>query len=155
MEAGGDFIVVQGTEAGGHVRGQVSLLPLLESVLGAVDVPVVAAGGIATARGVAAVLAAGAAGVRLGTRFVATHEADAHPSYVQALLRASAASTAFCTHGLFRQCGPMPRTGCSARASRPPRPPPTASRAQMSFGDADTGAEVCGALSYPGHDRRH
>jgi NAD(P)H-dependent flavin oxidoreductase YrpB (nitropropane dioxygenase family)/AcrR family transcriptional regulator len=113
-EAGCDFIVVQGAEAGGHVRGQVSLLPLLESVLGAVDVPVVAAGGIATARGVAAVLAAGAAGARLGTRFVATPEAGAHPAYVEALLRASAADTVLTTafsgmwpdapHRVLRSC---------------------------------------------------
>src|SRR5215467_9082436 len=96
-EAGCDFIIVQGTEAGGYVRGQVSLLPLLESVLGAVDVPVVAAGGIATARGVAAVLAAGAAGARLGTRFVATREAGAHPAYIEALLRASASDTVLTT----------------------------------------------------------
>ena len=93
VESGCDFIVAQGTEAGGHVRGQVSLLPLLDAVLDAVDVPVVAAGGIATARDMAAVLAAGASGVRVGTRFVATHEADAHPAYVDALLRASAADT--------------------------------------------------------------
>jgi len=93
VDAGCDFIIAQGTEAGGHVRGKVSLLPLLDSVLGSVDVPVVAAGGIATARGVAAVLAAGAAGARLGTRFVATHEADAHAEYVDALLRASADDT--------------------------------------------------------------
>jgi NAD(P)H-dependent flavin oxidoreductase YrpB (nitropropane dioxygenase family) len=93
VDAGCDFIIAQGTEAGGHVRGQVSLLPLLDSVLDSVDVPVVAAGGIATARGVAAVLAAGAAGARLGTRFVATPEADAHAEYVDALLRASAGDT--------------------------------------------------------------
>jgi NAD(P)H-dependent flavin oxidoreductase YrpB (nitropropane dioxygenase family) len=93
VDAGCDFIVAQGTEAGGHVRGRVSLLPLLDSVLAAVDVPVVAAGGIATARGVAAVLAAGAAGARLGTRFVATPEANAHAEYVGALLRASAEDT--------------------------------------------------------------
>ena len=93
VEAGCDFIVAQGTEAGGHVRGRVSLLPLLDSVLDSVDVPVVAAGGIATARGVAAVLAAGAAGARLGTRFVATLEANAHDEYVDALLQASADDT--------------------------------------------------------------
>jgi hypothetical protein len=58
-------------EAGGHVRGQISLLPLLDGVLEAVEVPVLAAGGIATARGLAAVLAAGAAGARVGTRFLA------------------------------------------------------------------------------------
>jgi NAD(P)H-dependent flavin oxidoreductase YrpB (nitropropane dioxygenase family) len=97
VDAGCDFVVAQGTEAGGHVRGQVSLLPLLDSVLGAVDVPVVAAGGIATARGVAAVLAAGAAGARLGTRFVATTEANAHQAYVEALLRASASDTVLTT----------------------------------------------------------
>jgi nitronate monooxygenase len=114
VEAGCDFIVVQGTEAGGHVRGQVSLMPLLESVLEAVDVPVVAAGGIATARGLAAVLAAGAAGARLGTRFVATQEANAHPAYVEAILRASAADTMLTTafsgmwpdapHRVLRSC---------------------------------------------------
>jgi nitronate monooxygenase len=74
-DAGCDFIVVQGTEAGGHVRGRVALLPLLDAVLDVVDVPVVAAGGIGTARVMAAVLAAGASGVRVGTRFVATLEA--------------------------------------------------------------------------------
>jgi len=113
-EAGCDFIVAQGTEAGGHVRGQVSLLPLLDAVLNAVDIPVVAAGGIGTARGMAAVLAAGASGVRVGTRFVATHEANAHPSYVDALLRASAGDTVLTTafsvmwpdapHRVLRSC---------------------------------------------------
>ncbi len=114
VEAGCDFIVAQGTEAGGHVRGQVSLLPLLDSVLDAVDIPVVAAGGIATARGAAAVLAAGASGVRLGTRFVATLEANAHPLYIDALLRASADDTVLTTafsgmwpdapHRVLRSC---------------------------------------------------
>jgi NAD(P)H-dependent flavin oxidoreductase YrpB (nitropropane dioxygenase family) len=93
VDVGCDFIIAQGTEAGGHVRGRVSLLPLLDSVLGVVDVPVVAAGGIATARGVAAVLAAGAGAARLGTRFVATPEANAHAEYIDALLRASSEDT--------------------------------------------------------------
>ncbi len=91
--AGCDFVIAQGTEAGGHVRGQTSLLPLLSSVLEAVSVPVLAAGGIATGRDLAAVLACGAAGARIGTRFVASAESGAHPSYVQALLAASAADT--------------------------------------------------------------
>src|SRR5205823_3501360 len=59
--AGVDLIVAQGTEAGGHT-GQVGTLPLLQAVLEAVQLPVLAAGGIASARGLAAVLAAGAAG---------------------------------------------------------------------------------------------
>jgi NAD(P)H-dependent flavin oxidoreductase YrpB (nitropropane dioxygenase family) len=91
--AGCDFLVAQGTEAGGHVRGATSLLPLLSMVLDAVQVPVVAAGGIATARGLAAVLACGCGAARMGTRFVATTESGAHPTYVQALLDASAADT--------------------------------------------------------------
>jgi NAD(P)H-dependent flavin oxidoreductase YrpB (nitropropane dioxygenase family) len=114
VDAGCDFIAVQGTEAGGHVRGEVSLLPLLDAVLDAVEVPVVAAGGIGTARAMAAALAAGAAGVRVGTRFVATREADAHPDYVEALVRAQAADTVLTTafsvmwpdapHRVLRSC---------------------------------------------------
>ena len=91
--AGCDLVVAQGTEAGGHVRGRVGLLPLLNAVLDAVDVPVVAAGGIGSARDVAAALAAGAAGVRVGTRFVAATECDAHPEYVAALVAARADDT--------------------------------------------------------------
>jgi NAD(P)H-dependent flavin oxidoreductase YrpB (nitropropane dioxygenase family) len=92
-DAGCDLIVAQGTEAGGHVRGELPLLPLLGAVLDTVSVPVLASGGIGTARGVAAVLAAGAAGVRVGTRFVATAESGAHPVYQQALVSARAADT--------------------------------------------------------------
>lgn len=91
--AGCDFLVVQGTEAGGHVRGKTSLLPLLSQVLDVVRVPVVAAGGIATARSLAAVLSCGAGAARIGTRFVAATESGAHPAYVKALLASSAADT--------------------------------------------------------------
>jgi len=79
VEAGCDFIVAQGVEAGGHVRGRIGLFPLLDEVLPVAGVPVVAAGGIGTARGMAAALAAGASAVRVGTRFVAAVESDAHP----------------------------------------------------------------------------
>ena len=88
VEAGCDLIVVQGVEAGGHVRGTTALLPLLSAVLDIVQVPVVAAGGIVTGRSVAAALAAGAAAVRVGTRLLATTESGAHPEYVAALLAA-------------------------------------------------------------------
>jgi nitronate monooxygenase len=92
-DAGCDVVIAQGVEAGGHVRGKVGLVALLPDVLDAVDVPVVAAGGIATARAMAAALAAGADAVRVGTRFVATPEADAHPEYVDALVHARAEDT--------------------------------------------------------------
>jgi NAD(P)H-dependent flavin oxidoreductase YrpB (nitropropane dioxygenase family) len=93
VDAGCDLIVAQGIEAGGHVRGTIGVLPLLDAVLDAVNVPVVAAGGIGTARGLAAVLAAGASAARIGTRFVATLESGAHPGYQQALVAAGAADT--------------------------------------------------------------
>jgi nitronate monooxygenase len=73
---GVDLIVVQGTEAGGHVTGQVSTLPLLQAVLDAVQVPVLVAGGIASPRGVAAALAAGAQGVWVGTALLASPECE-------------------------------------------------------------------------------
>jgi len=93
VDAGCDYIAAQGTEAGGHVRGAAGLLPFLSQVLEAVDVPVVAAGGIATARDLAAVLATGAAGARIGTRFVASAESGAHPEYIKRLLAAHAEDT--------------------------------------------------------------
>ncbi len=75
-QAGVDLIVVQGTEAGGHVSGEVSTLPLLQAVLDAVQVPVIVAGGIASPRGVAAALAAGAEGVWVGTCLLASPECE-------------------------------------------------------------------------------
>lgn len=90
---GCDFIVAQGTEAGGHVRGKTGLMTLLDQVLPAVHVPVVAAGGIGSGRGMAAALAAGASGVRVGTRFVAAAESEAHPRYIEALIRSEAGDT--------------------------------------------------------------
>ena len=93
VRAGADMVCAQGVEAGGHCRGDSPLLPLLCEVLDSVDVPVLAAGGIADARGVGAALAAGASGVRMGTRFIATDESGAHPDYVAAILAAGANST--------------------------------------------------------------
>lgn len=112
--AGCDFIIAQGNEAGGHIRGSVALLPLLSEVLDAVSIPVLGAGGIGNTRSVAAVLAAGGAGVRVGTRFIAASESNAHPDYVRALISAasedSVRSTRFevdcglcpSTHGILR-----------------------------------------------------
>jgi NAD(P)H-dependent flavin oxidoreductase YrpB (nitropropane dioxygenase family) len=85
--AGCDLVVAQGVEAGGHPRGELGLLPLLDTVLDAVQLPVVAAGGIGGPR---AALAAGASAVRVGTRFIAAAESAAHPVYKEALVRATA-----------------------------------------------------------------
>jgi nitronate monooxygenase len=88
VDAGCDFVVAQGVEAGGHVRGTTARDELMESVLASITIPVVAAGGIASAPDVARVIDAGAAGVRVGTAFVATEESAAHRVYVDALLAA-------------------------------------------------------------------
>ncbi|MET1002010.1 MAG: nitronate monooxygenase family protein [Acidimicrobiia bacterium] len=87
-EAGCDFVIAQGTEAGGHT-GQVATMPLVPQIVDAVgaDIPVVAAGGIFDGRGLAAALALGADGVWMGTRFIATPEARTVRGYKEALLR--------------------------------------------------------------------
>ncbi len=87
VAAGCDIVVAQGTEAGGHT-GQVATMALVPQVVDAVGdkVPVVAAGGLFDGRGLAASLALGADGVWIGTRFIATPEAQAVPGYKDALL---------------------------------------------------------------------
>jgi nitronate monooxygenase len=102
--AGVDAVVAQGSEAGGHRAhfekprsadaGAIGTLALVPQVVDAVRIPVVAAGGIADGRGVAAALALGASGVLMGTRFVATHESMAPEAYKKALMESSADATA-------------------------------------------------------------
>jgi nitronate monooxygenase len=96
--AGCDLVVAQGVEAGGHVRGRQPLDELLEAVLGAVSVPVVAAGGIGNAERVRQLIAAGADAVRVGTRFLTCPECDTHPDYVRALIAADASDTVLTDH---------------------------------------------------------
>src|SRR5215468_7900372 len=92
--AGVDVIIAQGVEAGGHVAGEVPTLALVPRVADAVAPrPVAAAGGIADARGVVAVLALGAQAAVLGTRFLASAESHAHPHYKQRLLKADEGGT--------------------------------------------------------------
>ena len=104
--AGCDIVVAQGIEAGGHVRGTTPLNDLLTAVLAAVDIPVVAAGGIGTASRVADLLSSGADAVRCGTRFLACPECNSHPAYVRALLAATAADTVLTDH--FDDLGTWP-----------------------------------------------
>jgi len=96
-DAGCDVIVAQGIEAGGHVRGVVGLLALLDEVRLATDLPLVAAGGIGSGRAMAGALVAGGDAVRVGTRFVAATECGAHPDYVDALIRSGAGDTILTT----------------------------------------------------------
>jgi nitronate monooxygenase len=92
-DAGVDVITAQGTEAGGHT-GRVSTLPFVPAVVDAVaPVPVLAAGGIADGRGIAAALMLGAEGVWLGTRFIVTRESGVSDAYRQRVLAATADDT--------------------------------------------------------------
>lgn len=96
--AGCDYVVAQGIEAGGHVRGEHPLDALLQQVISAVNVPVVAAGGIGTAARVRELLDRGADAVRVGTRFLVCPECDTHPTYVEALIAAGAEDTVLTDH---------------------------------------------------------
>jgi len=90
VKAGPDAIVAQGHEAGGHVRGSASTMVLVPRIVDvAQGIPVIAAGGIADRRGVAAAIALGAAGVWVGTRFLASQEADIHSVYQERVLASS------------------------------------------------------------------
>lgn len=94
-DAGVDLVVSRGSEGGGHGFDLVATLPLLQAVLGRVEVPVLAAGGIGTARGLAAVLAAGAVGAWVGTAFVSCRESACPDDQVAELAKAAEDGTAY------------------------------------------------------------
>lgn len=82
-----DAVIVEGTEAGGHI-GELTTMALVPQVVNAVDIPVIAAGGVADGRGLAAVLALGAKGVQIGTRFVCSEECTASEEFKKAIVGA-------------------------------------------------------------------
>ncbi|MGQ9472496.1 MAG: nitronate monooxygenase [Candidatus Caldatribacteriaceae bacterium] len=85
-------IIAEGMESGGHV-GEITTMCLIPQIVDAVDVPVIAAGGIGDGRGMAASFALGAEGVQIGTRFICTEECAVHQSYKEAIVRAGDRST--------------------------------------------------------------
>ena len=91
--AGCDVVVVQGIEAGGHVRGDTPLLPFLEAIRPMTELPLVAAGGIGSGAALARALDAGADAARIGTLLLVAAEADVHPDYAAALIQATAGDT--------------------------------------------------------------
>ncbi|MGB2695923.1 MAG: nitronate monooxygenase [Dehalococcoidia bacterium] len=91
-DAGADVVVAQGTEAGGHT-GEIGAIALVPQVVDAVKIPVLAAGGLADGRGMVAVLALGAQGAVIGTRFIASEEAQAAVGYRKAIVAAGDDST--------------------------------------------------------------
>jgi enoyl-[acyl-carrier protein] reductase II len=85
--AGADAVIAEGSEAGGHI-GDLTTMALVPQVVSAVNIPVIAAGGIADGRGIAAALMLGAVGVQLGTRFLAAHECHIHQNYKNRVIAA-------------------------------------------------------------------
>lgn len=85
--AGVDALIVEGTEAGGHI-GELTTMSLVPQIVSAVNIPVIAAGGVADGRGFLAALSLGAEGVQIGTRFVCSTECIAHENYKQKIIKA-------------------------------------------------------------------
>ena len=92
QRAGADAIVAEGAEAGGHV-GELHTMPLIPQIVDAVEIPVVAAGGIGDGRGAAAAFMLGAEGVQVGTRFLVAKECNIHSRYKENILKATDIST--------------------------------------------------------------
>lgn len=92
VRGGVDALIAEGTESGGHI-GEITTMALVPQVVDAVDVPVIAAGGIADSRGMAAAFALGAKAVQMGSRFVVSEECIAHPNYKEMVLKAKDRST--------------------------------------------------------------
>ena len=86
-KCGADAIIVEGTEAGGHI-GELTTMVLIPQIVDEVSIPVIGAGGIVDGRGMAAAFALGAQGVQIGTRFICTNECTAHDNYKKAILNA-------------------------------------------------------------------
>ena len=84
---GVDAVIAEGTESGGHI-GELTTMVLVPQIVDAVDIPVIAAGGIADGRGLVAVLSLGAEGIQMGTRFVCASECTVHPAWKEAFLKA-------------------------------------------------------------------
>lgn len=87
VKDGVDALIAEGTESGGHV-GKTTTMALVPQVFDAVDVPVIAAGGIADGRGIAAAYMLGASGVQIGTRFLVAKECNVHPNYKAKIIKA-------------------------------------------------------------------
>ena len=102
QDAGCDAVVAEGFEAGGHNgREETTSMVLIPAVVGAVDIPVIAAGGIATGRQMYAALSLGAQGVQMGTRFVLSEEASSHPDFKNKVLHATEGDTSLSLKSLM------------------------------------------------------
>lgn len=152
---GADGVVAEGMESGGHI-GTVTTMALVPQVADAVSIPVVAAGGIADGRGMAAALALGAEGVQMGTRFLASEESPAHPNFKQAIIGAGDRDTVVTGRSLGRpvRCLGNKLTKTLAKYEREGRSPDEFEalavgglRRAVVEGDLETGSLMAGQIS--------
>lgn len=152
---GADGVIAEGMESGGHI-GTVTTMALVPQVVDAVRIPVVAAGGIADGRGMAAALALGAEGVQMGTRFLASEEAPVHPNYKRAVLEAGDRDTIVTGRVLGRpvRCLTNRLTRTLARYDREGRDPEEFEalavgglRRAVYEGDLETGSLMAGQIA--------
>ena len=124
--AGASAVIAEGGESGGHI-GELSTMVLVPQVCDATDLPVLAAGGIADGRGVAASFMLGAAGVQVGTRFLSAHECSIHPTYKEKILKANDIATMTTGKRLGHPVRSL-KTSFARATSRPSTTPPSPTR---------------------------
>lgn len=152
---GVDAVVAEGTESGGHI-GELTTMALVPQVVDAVKIPVIAAGGIADGRGIAAAFSLGAVGVQMGTRFVCSKECTVHPNYKMAIVNArdrDAVATGRSTghavrclkNKLTREFDALERSSASAEEIE--KLGSGALRAAVVDGDIESGSVMAGQIS--------
>ena len=130
--AGADAVVAEGAESGGHV-GELHTMPLVPQVVDALDIPVIAAGGICDGRGAAAAFMLGADAIQVGTRFLSAEECTVHPEYKDKILKASDVSTIVTGKSLGHPVRSL-KTPFSRNFAKMENDPATAQEDILSFG---------------------
>jgi len=130
--AGADAVVAEGAESGGHV-GELHTMPLVPQVVDAVNIPVIAAGGICDGRGAAAAFMLGADAIQVGTRFLSAEECTVHPEYKDKILKASDVSTIVTGKSLGHPVRSL-KTPFSRNFAKMENDPATAKEDILSFG---------------------
>jgi NAD(P)H-dependent flavin oxidoreductase YrpB (nitropropane dioxygenase family) len=129
---GVDALITSGTEGGGHSGfEQLATFTITPQVADAVDIPVIAGGGITDGRGIVAALALGAEGVYMGTRFIATKECPVHENYKQAILQAGDTATVSIAHGPGRSATSGDRTAVDGERTETESPFPEERRGSV------------------------
>ncbi len=153
--AGADAVICEGMEAGGHI-GQITTMCMVPQIVDAVSIPVVAAGGIADGRGIAAVTTLGAEGVQLGTVFLASEECNIHENYKQLVLKAKDTDSAITGQSiglpvrciknrLSRKINEMEKTGMSPEELESFTV--GSLRKAVQDGDLENGSFMCGQIA--------